>query len=328
MLRMQPYKVELPKNADEVVQLLALHKSDAKVCAGGTDVLVNIKHGLHEPKVLVHLSNVEGLDRVKESGDFLELGALLTLHDLTEHELVLEHAPALAYAASLVAGPQLRRMGTLGGNLCLDTRCLYYNQTYFWRESLGFCLKKDGTHCHVVDSGKKCVAAASNDTATMLMALGAEVTLKSASGERKMPLEDFYVADGIKNTVLAEDEILTSVRVRKEGDNTLQGYAKLRHRNAIDYPLLSVALHMVLDDKVVKEAHLVVSALAARPKKVRTDFLLGKAFDDAALDELCTFARKVCTPMTNIADDPAWRKDMVAVYVRRAYENAFENAGL
>lgn len=319
MLRMDPFHVERPASVEEAVALLATHGKKARVLAGGTDLLPNLKHGLHEPEVVVSIGALGALKGVRDLGERLELGALTTLHELEEHPLVRQHVPGLARAASQVAGPQLRRMGTLGGNLCLDTRCLYYNQTHFWREALGYCLKKDGTVCHVVAGGKKCVAAASNDTATMLVALDAEVELRSQAGTRRLPLGDFYVADGARNTERRDDELLVAVTVRKGGPRRREGYAKLRHRESIDFPLLSVAVVTELDEQgLITSARLVVSALQARPNRVPLDALLGRPLDEAAVAEMGRLAYARSSPMTNLADDPAWRRDMVPVMVRRA----------
>lgn len=322
MLRLEPFTLERPTSLDDALVLLGKHGARAKVCAGGTDLLPNMKHGLHEPDVVVHLGRVPGLVGVREEGTELVIGAMTTLDAIVRDPLVVAHAPGLARAASLVAGPQLRRMGTLGGNLCLDTRCLYYNQTHFWREALGFCLKKDGTVCHVVAGGKKCVAAASNDTATMLLALDGAVEIAKGDTRRVVPLSSFYVADGAKNTILAPDELVVAVRVQKGSAARREGYAKLRHREAIDYPMLSVAVRFDLDGDVVTRCDLVVSALAARPRVITTDGLGGRKLDDALVDELCARAHKQSNPMTNICDDTAWRKDMVPVYVRRAIASA------
>lgn len=321
MLRMDPTQVTHPDNIEEALVLLDQHGERAKLCAGGTDLVPNMKHGLHEPDLVVHLSRVDELRGIHEENNTIRIGAMTTLHAVAQNEIVRKYAPGLVDAASLVAGPQLRRMGTLGGNLCLDTRCLYYNQTHFWRESLGFCLKKDGTQCHVVASGKKCVAAASNDTATMLLCLDTEVEIRSHAQTRYVPLEDFYVADGVHNTVLRPGELLSAVLLKKP-DSTYtrkEGYAKLRHRHSIDYPLLSVACRFDMDDNhLIQVAKLVVSALAARPKSVALDAFIGRPLDAALIDEIAALAHRKCTPLTNIADDPMWRKEMVPVFVKRA----------
>lgn len=326
MLRMEPFLTQTPTTVDEAVALLASHHEagrSAKVIAGGTDVVPNLKHGLFEPDVIVHIGRVQGLKGVVDDGDALVIGALTTLDELQDHPLVLAHAPGLARAASLVAGPQLRRMGTLGGNIALDTRCLFYNQTYFWREALGFCLKKDGSVCHVVAGGKKCVAAASNDTATILLCLDAEVVVRSPAGSRTMKLEDFYVANGIKNTVLEAADLLVQIRVPKPRGQRLEGYAKLRHRNAIDYPLLSVGVRVDVDGAgVVTAMRCVVSALQARPHKLPCDAWIGKVFDDVVVEGLQQLAFAKCVPVKNLADDVAWRREMVPVLVRRAFDEA------
>ncbi len=326
MLRMDPFQTELPGSVDDAVAALAAHVSAGravKVVAGGTDAVPNIKHGLHEPDVVVHLGRISELRGVSSSAAGLRIGALTTLHDVSLHADVLASSPALARAASLVAGPQLRRMGTIGGNLALDTRCLFYNQTHFWRESLGFCLKKDGSVCHVIAGGKKCVAAASNDTATILLCLDASVTLQSPRGRRDVALADFYVADGIKNTILEADELIVSVQVPVSPPRRLQGYAKLRHRNAIDYPLLSVGVVVDVDDNnVAVAARVVVSALQARPHKLPLDALIGRPFDTSFIEEVAKVGFAKCAPVKNIADDPAWRREMVPVMIKRAFEDA------
>lgn len=325
MLRLDPFHVERPATVEAALALLAAHGARAKVLAGGTDLLPNLKHGLHQPELLVSIGGVPGLRGVKDAGDLLEVGALTTLFELEHDPLVQRYAPGLARAAGEVAGPQLRRMGTIGGNLCLDTRCLYFNQSHFWREALGYCLKKDGSVCHVVADGKKCVAAASNDTATMLVALDAEVELRSQAGSRRVALDSFYVPDGASNTVKQDGELLVRVRVPKGSPSRKEGYAKLRHRHSIDFPLLSVAVRLDLEGAapgVVRGARLVVSALQARPNRIPVDAAVGRPLVDATVAELGQAAHARCHPMTNIADDPAWRREMVPVLVRRAVADA------
>ena len=175
------------------------------------------------------------------SARFLSLGASVTLTGVSRHPLVRRFFPSLAEAAGKVAGPQIRNQGTLGGNLCLDTRCTYYNQTFFWRQALGFCLKKDGTVCHVTRTGKKCVAAHSADTVPALITLGASVDLVSADGTRTVGVNDFFVADGEWNTVRRRDELAARVRVPLPGPGVRTAYVKVRQRNSIDFPLLSIA---------------------------------------------------------------------------------------
>ena len=217
---------------------------------------------------------------------------------------VIDRAPALAQACGAVGGPHHRRMGTLGGNICLDTRCVYYNQTYFWREALGFCLKKDGTACHVVTSGKNCVAAASNDSAPALMVLGADITLHGPEGERSIEANSFYTPDGIYNTVKQQDELVVGVRVPLPSGRS-SAFDKLRRRGAIDFPLLNVAARLDRnEDGSIQDAAMVVSALAARPKKLKAArLLLGQQPSEALFDRAADAAYKQCKPLTNIDND-------------------------
>jgi 4-hydroxybenzoyl-CoA reductase subunit beta len=229
--------------------------------------------------------------------------------------------PALATAAAHVAGPQLRNAGTMGGNVCLDTRCTYYNQTAFWRDALGYCLKKDGDVCHVTKVDKKCVAAHSADTPPVLMTLDARVVLVGPSGERVVPIRDFFLADGIVNTRRASDEVLREIRIPLASAKRRQAYAKLRQRKSIDFPLLTVAIAADVDgDGTVRSIECVVTGLGSRPRIVTgcDDVAGGRKLDDAVVDELAARAHKQCHPLENMIVDPEWRRAMVPVYVRRA----------
>ena len=328
MLRTQPFDVHLPTSIPEVLSLLSVHGDQAKICAGGTDLMPNLKHELHSPQVVISLNRIPELKGIIEEADYIIFGAMTSLDDIATHPLVLKHVPSLADACAHVAGPQLRRMGTLGGNLCLDTRCLYYNQTYFWREALGFCLKKDGTTCHVTQTGKRCVAAASNDTASALLCLDTVVEILKPSGLCIIPLLDFYKADGQKNNILDTQGLLVRIRVPKKTLSPLkrlEGFAKLRHRNSIDFPMLSVGIRFDVNDaNEIQKAILTLNALAARPRTIVADFLKTRVLDQSAITDLAEYAYARTTPLTNICDDPSWRKEMVRVYVTRACEKAMD----
>jgi len=324
VLPLSPFRLEHPETVDAALQHLNVDPKHTQLCAGGTDLVPNIKHGLHSPSVVVHLGRIGSLKHIEVTDDALNIGAMVTLHDLSSDANVKAQAPGLAQAAGNVASPQIRRMGTLGGNLCLDTRCLYYNQTHFWRESLGYCLKKDGTTCHVVAGGKRCVAAASNDTATMLLALGAGVDIQSVRGTKHVSLREFYVADGVHNTVLEPDELVVRVSVpRRKTPVRHEGFAKLRHRASIDFPMLNAAVCIERDAAgTVQRLGVAVSALAARPVLLDTTRFAGRTLDNTLMDEVAALARTRCVPLTNICDDPDWRREMVPVLVRRAWSAA------
>jgi 4-hydroxybenzoyl-CoA reductase subunit beta len=328
MLRLPAFEYVAPTSIDAVLDALAEHPGRARLLAGGTDLVPNLKHGIEEADVVVSLAQVPDLAGVAETpGGGLSLGALVSLETLAESELVAARQPALATAAGLVAGPHHRRMGTLGGNVCLNTRCVYINQTHFWREALGYCLKKDGTACHVVKGGKRCVAAASNDTAPVLIAAGAELLIASRErGRRTLPIADFYVKDGIDNKQLEPDEMLLSVTVPGPTPGRHSAYGKLRPRDSIDFPRLSVAVAFDLVDDVLSNLVIVVSALASTPQVLRkvTEAAQGRAPDETLWSELGQLAFKQCHPLTSIDGDAVWRREMVPVYVKRTLRMALE----
>ncbi len=328
MLRLPKFEVAEPTSVAEATALLREHEGRARPMAGGTDLMPNMKHEITTPDVVVGLWRIPDLVGVTRDGDTLRIGALTTLHDLAKDPLVLEHTPALAEAADQIAGPQLRRMGTIGGNVCLDTRCVYINQTYFWRSALGFCLKRDGTVCHVVKGGRRCVAAASNDSAPVLMTLGAELEIHNAEGARRVAIDDFYTTDGIFNQARADDDLVTAIHVPIPKAGTVMAYAKLRTRAAIDFPELGVAVLARLVDDTIDHVDVCVTALASRPVRVKLDLdaLRGHTLDKATIDRIAEVAYKRCKPLSNIATEPAYRREMVPVFVRRAFRQALGRA--
>ena len=329
MLRLPTFDYHRPASIDEALGLLGEHAGDAMPIAGGTDLVPNMKHKLFTPGHLVALANVPELRGIEIRADgnpgerHLRIGAAETLSSVAAHPDVRGWLPALADAAGQVAGPQLRNRGTIGGNLCLDTRCTYYNQTHFWRSALGYCLKKDGDVCHVTKVGKKCVAAQSADTPPVLATLGALAILKSPSGGRVVPVADFFVADGIANTVRAPDELVVEIRVPLPTSRVRMAYRKLRQRNAIDFPLLSVAAAAdMAEDGSVEDLRIVVSALGSRQRLLSgvDKIAVGNALTDEVIDAVAERAHAQCHPLTNIIVDPDWRRAMVPVHVRRALE--------
>ena len=334
MLRLPKFELARPRSVDEAVALLAEAGPSAVVIAGGTDLVPNLKHELAAPELVVSLGSIPELREIRREDDgTLAIGAMVTIAEVASDERVRAQAPVLAQAASLVAGPQLRTMGTLGGNVMLDTRCQWINQSYFWRSALGFCLKKDGTLCHVVAGGAKCVAAASNDSAPALMTLDAQLELEGPAGASRVPIEGFWLADGIYNKRLSPGQILTAVRIPPTPSGHRGAYGKLRERGSIDYPMLGVAVRLDLEDGAVARADLVVTALAAQPKRLAkpAQLLVGSrpasASFDEAVEAAAALAYKQCKPLPNIPGDAEWRHEMVPVYVRRTLRAALDGAG-
>ncbi|HSJ13251.1 MAG TPA: FAD binding domain-containing protein [Longimicrobiales bacterium] len=328
MLRLHEYQYHRPGTLADALALIAAHPGRALAIAGGTDLVPNMKHGLFTPRHLVALRQIPELHGIDERDGELVIGAAETLAGIAAHPLVRRHFPALARAAGSVAGPQLRNMGTLGGNLCLDTRCTYYNQTFFWRDALGFCLKKDGDVCHVTKVGRKCVAAHSADTPPVLITLDARMDLASPRGERTLSVADFFVADGIDNTVRGWDELVTRVRIPLD-DRLRTGFRKLRQRGAIDFPLLNVAVAARVDGDIIASLRIVVSALGARPRLLTglDRVAEGRPWSASVAEAVAERAFQQCHPLENIIVDPEWRRAMVPVQVRRALHEALGPTG-
>ena len=320
MLRLHEYKYHRPVTLIEAAEILAASPGRAMLISGGTDLMPNMKHGLFTPEHVIALKQIAALHGIEEQNGELVIGAAESLSNVARHPTVLKLFPALASAAGHVAGPQLRNMGTIGGNLCLDTRCTYYNQTFFWRNALGFCLKKDGDVCHVTKVGKKCVAAHSADTPPVLMTLGATADLVSKNGTRTVAVADFFIADGMSNTVRGWDEIVSRIRIPLAAAEYRTSYQKLRQRGGIDYPLLNMGAAVAFDGDVIREARLVVSGLGSRPRVVTglDKVAVGQPLSADVIDAIAQKAFQQCHPLENIIVDPDWRRAMVSVYVKRA----------
>ena len=334
MLRLPKFAVERPTEIKQVTALLAEHRTEAMIIAGGTDVLPNMKHELFHPKTLISLDQVSELVGIRTENQRLIIGAMTPLAEVATNALVIEHAPALAQAAGLVAGPQLRRMGTLGGNVMLDTRCQWYNQTYFWRKALGFCLKKDGSLCHVIEGGSKCVAAASNDTAPALMSLDATLRFEQSTGSRELSLDELWKSDGIYNKKVTSAELLTQIQLPLRSNGHLGAYGKLRDRSSIDFPLFGVAVRLDVDqNETITDAAAVAIALQARPTRIKKfaetlrGAVLGSPEFEQTVQAAAELATKQCRPMPNIPGDHDYRHLMVPVYLKRTLLAAAKGTG-
>jgi 4-hydroxybenzoyl-CoA reductase subunit beta len=316
MMRLPYFRYRVPRTVGEAARILAGEGPDAMLIAGGTDLLPNMKRRQQVPKTLIALQHIDELRRARNASG-LALGAGLTLTDLVRHGTVRERYPGLWQAAVQVATPHLRTMGTLGGNLCLDTRCTYYDQTHEWRRAIGFCMKKEGETCWVAPSSARCLAVSSTDTAPALTALGASVQLVSATGEREVALEDLYANDGIDYITRRPDEILTEVRLGP-ADGWKSVYWKLRRRGSFDFPVLSVAAAARLaGDGTVECARIVLGAVASRPVLCgdASAFVGGKVLSDEIIADAAALAAKPAKPMDNTDFTLHWRKRMATAFV-------------
>ena len=334
MLRLPDFTYIRPTTLAEASRVLRDLGPEAMAVAGGTDVYPKMKRGQFTPRYLVSLGKVEehrGIRR--EEGRGLWVGAGETLSAVANHERVRAAFPALSTAAGLVSTLQLRNAGTIGGNLFVDTRCNYYDQSFFWRQAVGFCLKKDGDICLVAPGSRVCLAICSSDTAPVLSSLGAEAVLVGAGGSREVPLDSLYRDDGIDYLAKQPDELLQGVWIPEEAFGWRNVYLKLRRRGSFDFPVLGVAAALRIDASGTCEgAKIVLTAVASAPKVVADapGVLCGRPVDEGAIDEAAELAMRVSHPLDNADMDYWYRKRMTRVYVTRALRQlagAGETAG-
>ena len=310
-----------PKTLSEAIALMAKHNGEVKVVAGGTDLLPSMKQKLFTPPYVLDLRGISELRGIRNlPGNGVEIGALTTLSAIEHSPLVRKDYPVLYDAVRTVASPVLRNMGTIGGNLCLDTRCLWYNQSLLWRKSCGFCLKKDGDLCHVAPGGKFCWATFSGDTPPALLCLGAEIEIAGPGGLRCTPLSEFYVNDGIARLHLAADEIVTRVQLPESSAGWRGSYQKLRVRGSIDYPLAGVAVALRMRSGRVEDARVAITAVNPAPFLVEhaDAHLVGAAPIEELAEQIGELAARTAKPLTTSALTPEYRREMVRVFAKRA----------
>ena len=321
MLRLPDFNYIQPRSLKQATKALADLGSDAMLVAGGTDVYPKMKRGQFTPRHLISLRALRELKDIRQSPEGLWIGAGESLTTVSNHRLIATHFPALAHAAESVSTPQLRNMGTIGGNVFVDTRCNYYDQTFFWRQAVGFCMKKDGQICLVAPGSSKCLAIASSDTSPVLVSLGAEAVLVSRQGERRVKLAELYRDDGIHYSTKAKDEVLKGLIIPKASLGQRNVYLKLRRRGSFDFPILGVAATMDIDERgECRYASVVLTAVASAPKIVpeAATSLQGKKVTKELIDAVADAAAKISHPLDNTDMDYWYRKRMAKVFTRRA----------
>jgi len=301
--------------------MMAKHDGDVKVVAGGTDLLPSMKQKLFTPAHVLDLRGMAELRGIRNAPDGgLNIGALTTLHEVEHSAVIRRDYAALYEAVKTVASPVIRNMATLGGNICLDTRCLWYNQSLLWRKSCGFCLKKNGDLCHVAPGGSFCWAAFSGDTPPALLCLGAELEIAGPDGVRRTPLSEFYVNDGIVRLHLAPHEIVTNVHLPASSAGWRRSYQKLRVRGSIDYPLAGVAVALKMNGGRVEDARVAITAVNPAPHLVKDADaqLIGMTPGEEIGEKIGELAARTAKPLTTSALTPEYRREMVRVFTKRA----------
>jgi 4-hydroxybenzoyl-CoA reductase subunit beta len=322
MMRLPKFKYLQPKSVREAVKMIADAGPTAMFVAGGTDLYPGMKRRQFTPPVVIGLSRLRELGRksgTPESG--IVLGAGMTLTDVERDRKVRAAHPALARAVELISTPPLRNMGTIGGNVLLDTRCNYYNQNYEWRKGINFCMKKDGAICWVAPSSPRCWAVQSSDSVPVLVAIGATAKLVSPAGERVIPVADLYVDDGINYLRKRPDELLTEIRL-PAANGWKATYWKLRRRGSFDFPVISVGACLWFNGRVVKDAKIILGAVGSHPIEAvdAQKAVIGKPLSPESIAAAAEAAYRPAKPLDNTDFHMSWRKEMVRRYVAGALE--------
>ena len=320
------FKLLRPRTVEEAVEILARVGAgdpppQVRILAGGTDLIPSMRQKLFEPEYVLDLRGIASLRGIKpDAQGGVEIGALTTLRAIERSEFLRQHYPVLTEAAATVASPVLRNMGTIGGNICLDTRCLWYNQSLTWRKGCGFCIKKDGDLCHVAPGGTKCWAAFSADTPPALLCLNAEIEIATPAGLRRIALKDFYTGLGDDYRILQSNELVTRVFLPASSEDYHGVYRKLRVRGSIDYPLAGVAVVIKASNGHVADARIGITAVNPAPLLVKgaSELLTGRMINEDLAAAAGDLAAKTAKPLTTSALTPEYRREMIRVFTKRA----------
>ncbi len=329
MMSLPEFNYLAPKSISEACSMLGEHKGHAKVIAGGTDLLVSMKQRVKTPENVIDLKGIPGLRYIKQNGRDMKIGILTLIGDLERSKVVKEHFPILAEAAQYLASPNLRNLGTIGGNICLDTRCCYYNKSNVFRKSIDVCLKFGGDICHVVKKGKKCLAISQADIVPALIALGAKVKIVSSEEEKIIPLEDLYGDDGKDYLKLKAEEIITEAQIPNPRPSTGGSFQKLRMRKSFDFALVSASINLNLKNGLCEDIRIVLGSVGAHPIRVikAEDVIRGKKITNDIIEDAAEFAYKDAKPVANIVNvPPSYRKDMARVMMIQATKEALSRA--
>ncbi len=325
-MELPEFELVQPHSLQEACSILGEHDGKAVPLAGGTALLVALRYRLRQPAVVVGLKGLATLDDVSRNGSVgLVIGSMATLQTLEKSPSVLSDYSPLAQAVQLVATPSVRNKATLGGNLCLDSRCIYYNQSEFWRSGRKVCFKLGGDVCNAVEKGQHCQAVYQGDLGPVLIALGAEVKIASAKGEKTIPVAEFFTGRGEKPNVLKFGELLVEVRIPAPGEGTAWAYEKLRVREGMDFPMAGVAV-MVKRTRsgIIEQARIVLGAVGPSPTEVpkASKLLEGHKPTDDLLQRVSREVVDRARPVGNLAMNAGYRRKMAGVLVKRALRRA------
>ena len=322
-MRVASFEYLEPQTIQEACSLLTEHQGKAKIIAGGTDLLVMMKHRVLSPQYLVNIKGVRELDFIEydEAGG-LRIGPLTTLNVLAEHQAVRERFNALSQAAASVASPNVRNLATIGGNLCLDAKCWYYNQSSLFRKGRVACFKRGGDRCYVIKGGKFCYALVAADTVAALIALGAEARIVSAAGERLVPVAEFFTGQGDTLNILGPEDILAEIHVPTPAPRTFSAFLKESFKGSIEFGLTNVAAAVTFEtgDGVCKDARIALTAVSCGTVNAQkaAAILKGKQIDAELAAEAAGAAVSETSPISSIWTSVYHRRNVIAALVKRA----------
>jgi 4-hydroxybenzoyl-CoA reductase subunit beta len=322
MMRLPKFEYRVPRTVAEAVKIVGDMGAEAQFVAGGTDLYPNMKRRQQMPKTVISVMRLPELSQMSgAAAQGLVIGASMTLTEICENEIIKRDYPVIASAARTISTPILRNMGTIGGNLLLDTRCNYYDQNYEWRKAINFCLKKDGDVCWVAPGSSKCWAVQSSDLVPVMVAVGAKFRFASTAGERIVEARDFYKDDGIDYMNKRADELLVDIHLPPT-NGWRASYQKLRRRGAFDFPVLGVAAYVRYENRSIADARIVLGGIAPSPIQVNdaAEALIGNTLNEEHIQAAAEAAYVKARPLDNTDFVYQWRKQMARQYTIRALE--------
>ncbi|RJX25737.1 MAG: hypothetical protein C4554_06805, partial [Dethiobacter sp.] len=316
-----------PETLDEALNKMENSKNKCEIIAGGTDLLIAMKQRLKTPEYLINLEKIPGLKKINEEANTIKLGPMNTLDEIASSDLIKARLPALRQAVWEVGSPLLRSLATIGGNICLNTRCRFYNQSFFWRSSRDKCYKAGGSLCHVTNQNDTCYSTFAADTVPVLISYGARIKLIGQAGERVLPLKEFYTGDGrAPNQILkGNNEILTEIEIPVPEENVRSLYKKYRLRQSIDFPLIGVAVSLNINtEKYCDDIYIILTGVGSAPleaKKAKEE-LLGKKWQPEMVSSAVKAASAEIHPLKTTLVSPRYIREVAGVVINEALQEA------
>ena len=319
-MRLPKFRYVEPESIKEASTIL-LDEPGAKILAGGTDILPNMKHRVELPSVVINIKKIPGLNSIFQDNGDIRIGALTPLKKVYEYPIIAENLSALASAASSVGSYHHQTMGTIGGNICQQNRCKYFNQSQWWRSARPTCFKAGGEICHVVNKKETCYAGYCGDVAPALLVLGARIIVQGKDNSREIPLETLFNGNGKVPLNFQKGEILTEIIIPGKAMDGFSTYLKCANRESIDFPVVGTAFWASMKKKEYRVAFTAVDRKPFRGSRVE-DFLKGKDLSEEFLEEVNQIASKEASPVKTSTYSPSYKRRMMGLLLRSAIQEA------